>query len=93
MGSRPKPKVFIGIREIGDFVLRLAQGIRELGFETTSIVLKKDSPLLERSDKHDGYIKISKNRNIMFFRLLRVFFKVLFRHDIFIFNFAGSFIG
>ena len=90
MGEKTKPRIFVGIHEIGDFTLRLAQGFRELGFEVTNIVYEINNPLLQRSDKHDEYIKRG-NKYLTCFRLLETFLNNAFSHDIFIFNFAGSF--
>ena len=92
MGKKSKPRIFVGIREIGDFTLRFAQGFRELGFETTNIVFETNNPLLQRHDKHDEYIKAG-NKYLRFSRLLGVFLRNSFCHDIFIFNFSESFFG
>lgn len=88
---RQKRKIFIGIQEIGDISLCLAQGFRELGFEVTNIVSEIDSPLLRRRDRHDGYIKRTQNKYLYILYRLKTFLQSVPYHDIFIFIFSETF--
>lgn len=88
---KKKPKIFIGIHEIGDISLCLAQGFRELGFKVTNIVCETDSPLLRRRDNHDGYIKRTGNKYLYSFYMLKTFLENVPYHDIFIFICAETF--
>jgi glycosyltransferase involved in cell wall biosynthesis len=88
---KKKRKIFIGIHEIGDMSLCLAQGFRELGFEVTNIVSETDSPLLRHRDKHDGYIKQTQNKYLYFLYSLKTFLQNVPYHGIFIFIFSETF--
>ncbi|MDD1758933.1 MAG: glycosyltransferase [Methanotrichaceae archaeon] len=88
---KKKRKIFIGINEIGDMSLCLAQGFRELGFEVTNIVSEIDRPLKRRREKHDGYIKRTENKYLYFLYRLKAFLENVPYHDIFIFIFSETF--
>ncbi len=88
---RRKPKIFIGIHEIGDLSLCLTQGFRELGFEVTNIVPEADSPLLHREHMHDRYIRRTRNKYLYVLFRLKVFLQNVLYHDIFIFIFSETF--
>lgn len=90
MGKR-KPKIFIGINEIGDYTLNLSLGFRELGYEVTNAVLEPDSPVLEFRAKHDRYIKRGTNKGTLLLYRLLEFTRTALCHDIFIFIFSESF--
>jgi len=84
-----RPKFFVGIHEIGDTTLRLSQGLRELGYEVTNVVIKPSTPIIPQ-EGHDRYIRTS---NMVLYRhdLIKEFIKNSYSHDIFIFNFSTSF--
>ena len=90
MGKR-KPRIFVGINEIGDFTLNLAKGFRKLGYRVTNLALESDSPILESGVRHDRYIHRGETLCSDFFHRLRAFCGAAPFHDIFIFVFAESF--
>lgn len=91
MGKK-KPKIFIGINEIADITLTLAQGLRELGYDVTNAVLKQDTPVMEYGRRHTRYIKRGANKYAHLLHRLVEFCRVAPFHDIFIFNFSESFL-
>ena len=84
-----KPKFFVGIVEIGDSTLRLSQGLRELGYEVTNVVIKPSTPIVPNVG-HDRYIRHS-NMFVYWWDLAKEFIKNTYSHDIFVFNFSTSF--
>ena len=92
MRKRRSPRLFVGITEVGDFTLRLSDGLRALGCQVTNVVMATDKPVLRREDSHDRYIDAS-GRYRRYFRLMREFARAAATHDTFIFSFASSFSG
>lgn len=87
--SRAKPKFFVGIFEIGDFVNTFTNSIRELGFEIESVVVERDVSNFKKSN-YDRVI--SKNNKFFFgFGLIKEFLRSVFKYDIFIFTYGESF--
>jgi len=85
-----KPKIFIGLLEICDTILRLSEGLRELDHPVTNLVILQSNPLAAHTG-HDRYIRISRSGYVT--DLTREFMKTCFSHDIFIFNYCTSFCG
>lgn len=86
-------RFFVGIHEVGDFTLRLTQGLRHWGFQVTNVVSELRSSLLERELSHDRYINESGNKYIRQLRYLGEFVRQIVRNDVFVFNFSLSFTG
>ena len=84
-------RFFIGVEEIGDIILCFSRGLRELGYPVTNLVWELTSPLLEREEKHDGYIRRSESKYVRQLFLLIEFLKHFFLHDIYVFNYCSSF--
>lgn len=85
------PKIFMGLHEKGDLILLLARGLRELGYQTTSVVGELDSPILQRDTKHGRYIRRT-NKLVYLLDLIKEFVYSSTRYDIFVF-FGRSFLG
>jgi glycosyltransferase involved in cell wall biosynthesis len=90
-----KPRFFIGIYEIGGNTHTLSQGLREMGYEVTNIVVEsKNNPRRPYGSRdmriHDRYIRNS-NKFVYFYDLAKEFIKNSYSHDIFVFNFCSSF--
>jgi glycosyltransferase involved in cell wall biosynthesis len=85
------PRLFVGIREIGDYTLRLSQGLRAHGCEVTNVVIAPRSPLLERAESHDRHIVLSKTRLRRSLQLAVEFVRYVRGHDVFVFNYGRSF--
>jgi len=84
------PRIFIGLLEICDTVLGLAQGLRELGYPVTTMVIASSNPLVSRGH-HDTYIPVSRKAYLV--DLPREFIKSALTHDIFVFTYCTSFCG
>lgn len=88
--TRKQLSIFIGLNEIGDYSLCLAQGFRELGFRVTNVVLERtgawqhNNPLYDRTISHPNRLAAVAN-------LMVEFCRVFLTHDIFIFVNGGSF--
>jgi glycosyltransferase involved in cell wall biosynthesis len=93
VGRHRKTRFFVGIHEIGDFTLRLSQGLRHWGVEVTNVVRQLQSPILTREQSHDAYIPRSRSDLLFQSRLIGEFLKQSWRHDVFVFNFCTSFTG
>jgi glycosyltransferase involved in cell wall biosynthesis len=88
-----KSKIFIGLHEICDYTLRLAQGMRELDYDVTHVLMHtgKTAPFKEREDKPDRYIYYYDNWAVLQVKLFREFLHDFMSHDVFIFNIGTGF--
>ena len=86
-----KPKIFIGIIETGNFTLQLAQGLRELGYDVTNIVIRPKTQIISNK----GHTRYIRNNHPFFlgYDIVKEFFRSIFSHDVFIFNYSTSFFG
>jgi len=91
MGKARRARFFVGIHEIGDYSLRLSQGLRANGCDVTNVVIAPRSPLLERAETHDRHIVLSKRRRRRDLQLAKEFLRYVRGHDVFVFVFAQSF--
>lgn len=85
-----KPRFFVGLIEICDTTLRLSEGLRELGYPVTNVVIASSNPLVPHVG-HDRYIEPSSVTYL--FDLTKEFMKSFYSHDIFVFNYCTSFCG
>ena len=93
MRVKKKPRVFIGLLETCDYTLRLAQGMRTLGYDVTHVVVINEtiSPYLQRSEKPDRYLNYHGSWVLLQVQLFFEFFRNFLTHDLFIFNFGEAF--
>lgn len=93
MKDKENHRFFLGVYEIGHLLLYLSRGLKDLGFQVTSIVMKTESPILEREYAHSSSFLPSKWRFIRGLRLIRIFLCSIFTHDVFVFNRFESFLS
>lgn len=82
-----KSTFFVGVIETGDVTLRLSQGLRELGYPVSNVVIQPSTPIVPTG--HSRYLKKSKSP-IFLVDLFKEFLRSL-PHDIFVFNYSTSF--
>jgi glycosyltransferase involved in cell wall biosynthesis len=82
-----KSTFFIGVLETGDVTLRLSQGLRELGYPVSNVVVEPSTPIM--STGHDRYVK--KSGSFLFLAGLSREFVRSLPHDVFVFNYSASF--
>jgi glycosyltransferase involved in cell wall biosynthesis len=90
-------QIYVGIREIGDMTIQLAEAFRKMGFSVTNVVVdrshKDHLPFgREGYQFHDDYI--SRSNNIAYLRdITKEFLTRTPTHDIFLFINSTSFYG
>ena len=92
MKCETKPRFFIGLAPIGDLNYRLSQGLRELGYEVTNVVVSTDNPWWPNR-KCDRYIRGPSKPIFCICDLVKEFVKNFYSHDIFVFIGAYSFLA
>ena len=89
--SKKKPRIYIGINEVGDYTLNITRGFRALGYQVTNAVLATDSPIHRFRERHDRYIRRGAGAFTTLLHRFLEFGRVAPFHDIFIFLFSESF--
>jgi glycosyltransferase involved in cell wall biosynthesis len=86
-----RPRFFVGLKEVGDYTLMLARGLRALGFHVDHVLLENRSPLLRRSEQADRYIDPNEERRGYDADLAWNLARAIASSDVFVFNYASSF--